>query len=68
MFVNKQQWTAASKKDTYKAMAVSLMLALFDRNVLLMSNLAGGKSKMAIDAQENHRALDPDIISAIRGA
>lgn len=67
--ISKDQWEAATEQSTFTAMAISLMNTLIAPDVLLRSNVKGGKSKIhkAEDNPVRHDALDPNILAAITG-
>lgn len=64
------QWNIVKRKDTSTKMGAALVSCLFPHDVLLKSNLSGGKRKVALkpgQKQEHYEALDPKIKQAIYG-
>ncbi|XP_011312328.1 uncharacterized protein [Fopius arisanus] len=68
--LSKLQWNAAIEQRTFTAMAITLVMSLFERDVLLKSNVKGGKNKIRKPAENvpRHQALDPHILQAITEA
>lgn len=66
VFVSRAQWETANSRNSFQNMAVSLVSSLFENEVLLASNLRGGKSRIDKNAQRKP-GLDATIISAITG-
>lgn len=68
IYVKESKLKIARQRGTFKAMGNSLVDILFNLNVLLVSNLRGGKRKVqARDGAnpESFQALDKKIIQAI---
>lgn len=62
--ITADQWDTAADKSTFTQMTSSLLVALFPEEVLLESNLRGGKSK--IDKSAEHlMALDAKILKSL---
>ncbi|KAH0557517.1 hypothetical protein KQX54_014837 [Cotesia glomerata] len=64
VLVSRAQWETANSRNSFQNMAVSLVSSLFENEVLLASNLRGGKSRIDKNAQRKP-GLDATIISAI---
>ncbi|CAG5090572.1 Protein of unknown function, partial [Cotesia congregata] len=64
--IEADQWDAAMEKNTFTAMGISLLSAVFHMDTLLHSNVKGGKSKIHQDAEmPKHDALDSTVLTAI---
>lgn len=59
-------WETAKAQSTAKGMARTLLLGLFNIEVLLKSNLTGGINKIQPSA-ERCQALDPKKLTALLG-
>lgn len=62
--ITADQWDTAADKSTFTQMTSSLLVALFPHEVLLESNLRGGKSKIDKFA-EQFMALDTKILKSM---
>ncbi|KAH0555285.1 hypothetical protein KQX54_016795 [Cotesia glomerata] len=66
VFVNQQQWDTATAQNSYTTMGISLVQALFEKDVLLASNLRGGSSRTDKNAARRP-GLNSVILEAIDG-
>lgn len=63
--ITADQWDTAMATSTFTAMATSLVTAAYPEDVLLSSNVNGGKSKINKNAPR-YIALDRDILRPIK--
>ncbi|XP_057336470.1 TRAF3-interacting protein 1-like [Microplitis mediator] len=63
--ISTDAWDTAKSKTTFTAMGITLLMAIFDTEILLTSNVKGGKSKIKSDSTRME-ALDATRLNALK--
>ncbi|KAH0539953.1 hypothetical protein KQX54_010295 [Cotesia glomerata] len=66
VWITRDQWDEAKRKNSFTAMTGSLLSSVFPVDVLLKSNYKGGSSKNTEFKDKKYKALDEKLLRVIR--